>query len=170
VTSPFHRLRELTRTQLFRYLLVGGWNTLFGYLVFAGLTYLLTGLVPYAYMVAYVLSNVIAITAAYLGYKFLVFRTRGNYLSEYLRFYVVYGASALLGLVMLPILVKLVGLVLSRPSHAPYVAQALVIPLTVLASFVGHRGYSFRQRGPSPAGARSAGGRRGDRSSLASSR
>ncbi len=146
MTPPFHRLRELPKAQLFRYLLVGGWNTLFGYVVFAGLTYLLTGVVPYAYMAAYVLSNVIAITAAYLGYKFFVFRTRGNYLAEYLRFYVVYGGAALLGLALLPIFVTLVAPLVSTPSHAPYVAQAFVIPLTVVASFVGHRGYSFRSR------------------------
>ena len=143
MSSALERLRALPRGQLLRYLVVGGWNTLFGYGVFAGLTYVLTDRVPYAYMVANVLSNVIAITVAYLGYKVFVFKTRGNYLREYARFYVVYGAAMALGLVLLPAFVALVGLVLPRPALVPYVAQALVIPVTVLSSFVGHKRYSF---------------------------
>lgn len=143
MSEILRRLRELPRAQLLRYLIVGAWNTLFGYSVFAGLTYALTGHVPYAYMVANVLSNVVAITVAYVGYKLFVFKTRGNYLREYLRFYVVYGAAMLLGLALLPVFVTLVGLLLPRPALVPYVAQALVIPVTVLSSFVGHKRYSF---------------------------
>jgi len=143
VSEVLRRLSELPRAQLLRYLIVGAWNTLFGYSVFAGLTYVLTGHVPYAYMVANVLSNVVAITVAYVGYKLFVFKTKGNYLREYLRFYVVYGAAMLLGLALLPVFVVLVGLVLPRPALVPYVAQALVIPVTVLSSFVGHKRYSF---------------------------
>ena len=39
------------------------------------------------------LANLIAITVAFLGYKWFVFRTRGNYLVEWIRCFGVYGSS-----------------------------------------------------------------------------
>ncbi len=132
--------------QVIRYLLVGGWNTAFGYGVFAGLNYLLTGVIPYPYMVANVLGNVIAITVAYFGYKFFVFKTKGNYLREYLRTYLVYGASCLASLAMLPVAVVLVRLVCPNRVLIPYIAQAIVLPIIVAASYFGHKKFSFRHR------------------------
>lgn len=134
----------LRYAQLIRYLIVGGFNTVFGYGCFAGLNYLLTGRVPYAYMVASIGSSVIAITVAFLGYKWFVFKTKGNYLREYLRTYVVYGSSSILGLLLLPILVALVGRFLKNQILVPYVAQAIAIPLVVVSSFIGHKRFSFR--------------------------
>jgi len=113
--------RHFPLDQVARYLIVGVWNTLFGYGLFALFTYLLTGIVPFAYMLASVLSNVIAITAAYLGYKWFVFKTKGNYLREYLRCYLVYGAAFLITLALLPVLVFLLDRVVA-PRTAPYIA------------------------------------------------
>lgn len=134
--------------QVVRYLIVGVWNMCFGYGLFALSTYLLTGLVPMAYMLAAVLSNVIAITVAFLGYKWFVFKTQGSYLREYLRCYVVYGTAFLVNLVLLPVLVYLLGLVVSPPVYAPYIAGAILTGGTVLVSFVGHRQFSFACQKP----------------------
>ena len=68
--------------QFARYVLVGGFNTVFGYGLFALLNWLFTGLVSYSYMYAAALANIIAITVAFLGYKWFVFRTRGITLSN----------------------------------------------------------------------------------------
>lgn len=130
--------------QLVRYLFVGGFNTAFGYSCFAVLNFVLADRVPYAYMVANIGSNIVAITVAFLLYKWFVFRTKGNYLREYLRTYVVYGSSALLGLALLPVLVAVVGMYIKNERIVPYVAQAIVIPLVVIISFVGHKRFSFR--------------------------
>jgi putative flippase GtrA len=80
-----------------RYLIVGGWNTLFGYLSFATLYYFFSPVVHY--MLIMVMSTVINITNAFVFYKFLVFRTRGNYLREYLRFYAVYAVPIAAGFI-----------------------------------------------------------------------
>jgi putative flippase GtrA len=130
--------------EIVRFVIVGGWNTVFGYGLFAGSNYLLAGRIPHAYIVASAIANVIAISVAYVGHKFITFRTRGNYLREYLRFYVVYGATALLGLALLPPAVALLGLVVRRKSYVPYIAQAVLIPIGVAASFIGHKRFSFR--------------------------
>lgn len=146
--SPLGRLvRHFPPAQVLRYLLVGAWNTLFGYGLFAALTYLLTGVVPYAYMAASALSNVGAITVAFFGYKWFVFRTKGNYLREYLRCYMVYGTAMLVSLALLPILMILLQRVVRLHGSAPYVAGAMLAVGTVLISFVGHKRFSFAAKG-----------------------
>jgi len=135
--------------QVVRYLLVGVWNTLFGYGLYALLTYLLTPLIPYAYMAAGLLGTAVCITVSFLGYKLLVFRSRGNFLKEYLRCYVVYGTSTLVNLALLPVLVAVLNLYVEPPVYAPYIAGAILTVGTVVASFIGHQQYTFAHK-PSP--------------------
>ena len=132
--------------QFVRFIVVGGFNTVFGYGLFALLTWFFRGLGSYNYMYAAVLANVIAISVAFLGYKWFVFRTRGNYLIEWIRCFGVYGSSALIGLAGLPILVPILRHVLHRPEKAPYIAGALLMIVTVLFSFFGHKNFSFKQK------------------------
>lgn len=132
--------------QFVRYILVGGFNTVFGYGVFAFLNWSFTGLGPYSYMYAAVLANFIAISVAFLGYKWFVFRTRGNYLWEWIRCFGVYGSSMLIGLAGLPILVPILRPHLRNPGQAPYIAAAMLTIVTVAFSFVGHKNISFRQK------------------------
>jgi putative flippase GtrA len=132
--------------QFVRYILVGGFNTVFGYGLFALLTWSFRGLGAYNYMYAAVLSNFIAISVAFLGYKWFVFRTRGNYLIEWLRCFGVYGSGALIGLAGLPILVPILRRSLHKPEEAPYIAAAILAVITVVFSFLGHKNISFREK------------------------
>jgi len=130
--------------QFTRYLIVGVWNTLFGYSVYALLTALLTPRLRFAYLYASVFSNLIAITVAYFGYKFFVFKTKGNYLVEWFRCILVYGSGILPGLVILPLLVEALHYCFNLGRSAPYIAGALWTGLTVIYSFLGHKHFSFR--------------------------
>lgn len=132
--------------QFFRYILVGGFNTVFGYGLFALLNWSFRGLGPYSYMYAAVLANFIAISVAFLGYKWFVFRTHGNYLREWIRCFGVYGSSVLIGLVGLPILVPILRPHLRNPGQASYIAGAMLTVVAVIFSFVGHKNISFRQK------------------------
>jgi putative flippase GtrA len=127
-----------------RYILVGGFNTVFGYGLFALLNWLFSGLGAYNYMYAAILAYPIAISVAFLGYKWFVFRTRGNYLVEYIRCFAVYGSSALINLVGLPILVPILRRSMHKPEPAPYIAAAILTVVTVVFSFLGHKNISFR--------------------------
>src|SRR5690348_14048096 len=71
--------------QFVRYLLVGGWNTLFGFGSYAVLTAVLQPRFRYGYVAASLVSSLVSITLAFLGYKWFVFKTKGNYLREWLR-------------------------------------------------------------------------------------
>jgi putative flippase GtrA len=137
---------KASRWQFVRYVLVGGFNTVFGFGVFALLNWSFRSLGSFAYMYAWLLSNIIAITAAFLAYKWFVFRTRGNYLIEWIRCFGVYGSGMLFGAVALPITVTILRRTLQKPEGAPYIGAALLTVVTVVLSFFGHRHFSFREK------------------------
>jgi len=139
-TSLLERLWRFLDNQKVRYLLAGGWNTVFGYGAFASLYFLFHR--HCNYLILAVIANILAITMAYATYKCIVFRTKGNILREYLRFYGVYGANALVGLALLSIFVDLFHL-------SPYLAPLLTTFITVVISYFGHKHFSFKHRKPS---------------------
>jgi putative flippase GtrA len=134
----------LTHQKKVRFVLVGVWNTIFGYLVFVGLDYLFNLFFSpryVAYMSAAVLANIIAILNAYIFHKFVTFRSplRGlAIIPEFVRFFSMYLFSFFLGLVLLPVFVELFHL-------DPKIAGALLIPITIIISYLGHSRFSFRQ-------------------------
>jgi putative flippase GtrA len=131
--------------QFVRYLIVGGFNTTFGYGLFALLNWAMTGLGTYSYMYASGLAGLVAITVAFLGYKWFVFRTRGNYLAEWIRCVGVYGGMALVGLLGLPIIVPTLQAHLRHPERASYLGGAIMTVVTVVVSFLAHKNVSFRE-------------------------
>lgn len=124
---------------------MGGFNTAFGFGIFAFLNWSFAGLGSYSYMYATVLGSLITITAAFLGYKWFVFRTRGNYLVEWIRCVGVYGSSVLLTIAGMPILVPILRHTLHKPAQAPYIAGALMTAIIVLFGFLGHKNISFTE-------------------------
>ena len=133
--------------QFIRYLLVGGFNTLFGYGLFALLNWALTGRLPYAYLFATFFCSLISISIAFLAYKFFVFRTRGHYLREWIRCVSVYASSMVFGMAGMAILVPVLRHSLAKPQQASYLAAALLTSVTVIISFFGHKKISFRPDG-----------------------
>ena len=140
-------------SQLIRYLLVGVCNTVFGYGCYALFTVLLSPLIPYGYVLACVLANLLSITFAFLGYKWLVFKTEGDYFKEWVRCLGVYAGSMVLSAAALPFVVVVVRRQTGRDHSAPYIAGAIVLTLSILFSFFGHRHLSFGagKRGPQSA-------------------
>lgn len=130
--------------QFGRYLLVGVWNTLFGYGTFALFTALLNPIVPHSYIWASLLSSLLNITVAFLGYKWFVFKTKGNYLREWIRCVAVYSGGIIFGLIMLPVLVFAIRHNTRFDTQAPYIAGAILTGTVVLYSFLGHKKFSFR--------------------------
>jgi len=129
--------------QFGRYLVVGLWNTIFGYSSYAFLTAALTPRVPYAYILAGVLSNVLSITCAFLNYKWFIFKTTGNYLREWLRCLLVYSGGIALGTVLLPATVFAIRYLTPANASAPYIAGALLMGVNAVVSFLGHKKFSF---------------------------
>ena len=180
--GPLQRLvNQFPGGQFLRYLCVGAFNTAFGYMTFVIILTLLNVVLParllyLTVIVASVLSMPLNITVAYLGYKFFVFRTQGNYLGEWLKCFAVYGTGMIPGLVALSALTRFLqstfhshaaplhGLVSAVEIHlygrplallqhiatgkamAGYIAGAVVIAVSTIYSFVGHKKVTFRQK------------------------
>jgi putative flippase GtrA len=128
-----------------RFILVGIWNTIFGYLVFVGFDYLfnlLFSLRYVAYMSAAVFSNVISVTHAYFFHKHLTFKSRAKgraAFREFLRFYLTYLVTSIASLILLPIFVEFFKL-------EPKIVAAIIALLMTFVSYISHNRFSFRQR------------------------
>lgn len=118
-----------------RYLVAGAWNTFFGYIVGLALYYGFDGRVHV--VTVGVMANILAITMAFLTYKLLVFRTKGNWLGEYFRAYLVYGATGVMSIGLLWLLVDGVGLPF-------WLGQGMAIVLTVVTSYIFHARFTFK--------------------------
>ncbi len=148
---PTRRLARLVqkfpKRQFVRYVSVGIWNTVFGYASFAASLFLFSHLLPQRFLylavvVASLICTPLNITMAYFCYKFFVFRTKGNYLMEWLRCFAVYGLGMLPGLLILSALTRLLQTLL-HTHRAPLVgmlhqAQDAVAGHDALVSILAH--------------------------------
>jgi putative flippase GtrA len=125
------------RREQLLYLVVGGWNTVFGYAAWALLQYLLGDHLHY--LVVVVLSWPIAVLNAYLGYRYVVFRSRASVFRELPRFSLVYLLTLVVNLALLPIALRV------TPFNI-YVVQALFTGVVVICSYLAHKYYSFGGR------------------------
>lgn len=123
--------------QKIRFLVAGGYNTLFGYLVFA-LLFLLAGRRVH-YLVIGAFAHVIALTSGFMVYRWLVFLSRNVWYQAFARFFVSQLATFGAGIA------GLYGLV-AFGHFQPLLAQAVVTCLSVILTYTLHRHYSFRDR------------------------
>ena len=140
---------HLPTGQVVRYLLVGAWNTVFGYGCFVAFAWLFLKCMPLHPSLAASIASLVAtsasITVSFIGYKFLVFKTKGNLLREYARSFLVYLPALVINAIAIAPLTAILRRVFPQyVQQAPYVAGALLIGFTVVISFFGHKHISFR--------------------------
>ncbi len=127
-----------------RFLIIGVWNTIFGYLVYISLDHLFAMIFQkryMAYMMAAILSNIVATISAFLFHKHITFKStvRGvGVIVEFIKFYSTYTVTNILGLVLLPVFVEVFKI-------DPKIAGALLIPVVTIVSYFGHSRFSFKQ-------------------------
>ncbi len=90
-------------------------------------------------------AHVVSVLVAFVLYRFVVFRVRGHVLSDLWRFETVYLSALAVNFVLLPLLVEIASLPV-------LLAQALIVFVTSVMSWVGHKHYSFRRRSSSEDG------------------
>lgn len=133
--------------QFIKYVIVGGWNTLFGYAVYALFTWLLDTRynLRYSYMYSFVASNFISISQAFIAHKFFVFKTKGNFWKEYKKGWLVYGSTAFMSFVALPFAVAFFSFVLPEPYKwlDKYIGGIAVTGIAAIGSFFGHKKITF---------------------------
>lgn len=129
---------RLVADQKVRFLAVGGFNTVLGFATFSALTLWVLDDVRFGYLLSLVLSYACGISVAFVLYRRFVFVVHGHVLRDLARFVTVYAVTVSVNAVVLPLLVEVAGV-------APVLAQAVVVLITTLMSFVGHRSFSFRR-------------------------
>jgi len=134
------RAHAARRREQILYVVVGGWNTLFGYAMFALLYHLLHDVAGVSRiagsMAALIVATVLAVANNYVLYRIVVFRSRGAVRRELPRFLVVYGVALAVNLVVLPVALR------ELPFNV-YAIQAVYTAGVVVATYVANKYFSF---------------------------
>ena len=119
-----------------KFVFVGGLNTAIGYGVFATLV-----LLGVHYVVSSVIGHIVGVINSYFWNKYFTFRVPGKNYREIMRFIGVYTVHYIIGLSGLVLLVEVAKL------H-PLVGQAVILVITTLVSFFGHKYFTFKHAHP----------------------
>lgn len=132
------RLRSLQNDMRVRFVLVGMFNTGFGYLLFVILE-----LAFQLYFLSLYGSFAVASIVAFLLHRHYTYRVAGSgqVWVDFARFLGVYVITLAINSVALPLLVEIVGL----PS---ILAQGIIVFATTMISYFGHKLFSFRRPPP----------------------
>lgn len=140
-----------------RYLVVGVFNTAFGYLLFLamlavvrlalawlhGSSVTIPSLVSDNYfLIAQWTAWVLSVPVGTMTMKYYAFRSRGHLPDEIRRAYLVYLPAAALSSAILWFTVRVMHL-------APAIGQLVTIAIAVVLSYVGHKYFTFRVRSSS---------------------
>jgi len=125
-------IQKLLTRKEFRFLIVGGINTVVGYGAYA--IFISIGI---QYLIANIMSTIIGVINSYLWNRFFTFKSKGKALGEIMRFSLVYLTSFCCSTLFL-------YLIVGRFGMNTYIAGALNIVVTTIISWVGHKNFSFK--------------------------
>jgi putative flippase GtrA len=143
------RLRHMwgLHEEKLRFLVVGGWNTVFG----MAALWVLERLIPYgpgsvmgvaiglvaAKQVVLATAWIVGVTHNLFTFKLLVFRTKGDWLREYARMYVTYAGMFVIQSVAVQLLSAWLGWSL-------FLANLPTLAIVTVVSYLGHKHFTFR--------------------------
>jgi putative flippase GtrA len=142
--------RVLPTGEVVRFLMVGGFNTAFSLALYSGCVIVFGRMLPshgkpLIADLAFAISTPISITVAFLCYKHFVFRTKGNYLKEWLRCFAVYSVSFPMGLIILPTATHLLERITPSRPYAPFLAGLVNSLVIACYSYFAHKKFSFKR-------------------------
>lgn len=132
--SLFLRIKENVRIHGLGFLFVGAINTLFGYFGSVGMYELFKGYIPLAAII--VISRIVTITFSFLTYKIFLFRTKGQWIKEYLRCFISYGFTSACVMCVLYALVEYMEIPF-------WIAQFVATGIGVVLNFIAHSCFTF---------------------------
>ena len=124
--------------RLSKFVVVGAWNTLVGYLIFVGVALLAGDRLHHQVILA--ISFAISVVNAYVMQRYFVFQSRAPVWREFPRFVTVNLSALAINAILLEILVRM--------SVELLLAQLIATFATTLLSFVAHQAWSFRETRP----------------------
>lgn len=130
-------IQQLLDSEKLRFLIVGGLNTALGFGLFAFFNWTFSKY-EFGYMIALVLSQIISLFFAFWLHKTFTFKTAGHLWQDFIRFTMVNSVNYVINWIALPILVH--GMHMN-----PLIGQLIVLIVTTVLSFVGHKYFSFKR-------------------------
>ena len=127
-----------------KFVLVGIWNTIFGYGLFCLFDTLFAWLFSTrsaAYMCAMVLAQIIAVINAYICHKYITYKSSAKgeaIIAEFFRFSATYVITFCLSLILLPAFVEI-------GSIPPKISAAIILLICTVISYLGHSRFSFKR-------------------------
>ncbi len=122
-------------SQRLRFVVVGVWNTLFGYAVYALLLHLFADRIHY--LVLLCIAHFLAVANAFCWHRSVTFQSSAHWPWQFVRFNVSYLGALAFSVVVLPLLV-------TRLRISPLVGGAQVMVLSVTLSYIVHKRFSFK--------------------------
>lgn len=121
--------------QQIRYILVGGWNTLFSLSLFIGVYTLLQNFLHY--MIVAIICHVFSVMQSFVTFKIFVFRTHKNWLKEYIKINITYVGALLCNLALLYVFCTIYNL-------DPRVASVVNAAIIAFLSYFMHKFFTFK--------------------------
>jgi putative flippase GtrA len=118
------------------YLLTGVVNTVFGY--FFGILCYLLFYKNYGIVFVGIVTNIVCINFSFLTYKLIVFKTKKNWFSEYIKSWLSNGLVSIFAIIMLWFLVEVVHLNI-------FISNFFSILSSVIISYISNRWLVFKQ-------------------------
>ena len=131
--------------QKLRFLLVGGFNTVFAYLVLNLLNALFglcfRGIFPALIIVniALIMQYILTINVSFLTMRYYVFQSHGNWYREWLKAWSVYIFLYLINAPILTFMMAVLG-------WSTWFAQGVYLIFSTIITFILHKYYSFRKK------------------------
>ncbi|MCL2567049.1 MAG: GtrA family protein [Alphaproteobacteria bacterium] len=123
--------------QFIRFILVGGYNTVFGYVVFAALYYYWGENIHYAIILFF--AYLIGILNNFILFKIFVFKTKGNWLKEGISTYISYAF-------IYPINAILLFITIDMYKLSAYMGQGISIVITTTITYLVLKFFAFKKR------------------------
>ena len=120
--------------QKLRFLLVGGFNTVFTYVFFV----LLVSVLDISYKIAIVVCYIISTNVSIFTQRYYVFRSFGNLKQEYIKAWKVYITTMLLNYMFMYIAVDIL-------KANELISQALFSTIIVIITYIMHKYYTFKK-------------------------
>lgn len=120
-----------------RFILVGGYNTVFAFILFCGLEYYLGENLYHMWIL--LITHIISVLNSFLTLRIFVFASKNNLLHEYIKVNVVYGFYFLGNSAMLFIFSDLL-------HFNVLLAQFLCVMILTVWAYFAHKHFSFKEK------------------------
>lgn len=131
--------------QKLRFLFVGGFNTVFAYLVLNLLNILFGLLLKDAFLpvvianLALIIQYILTINVSFITMRYYVFQSHGNWVHEWAKAWSVYIFLYLINAPILTFMMTVLG-------WSTWLAQGVYLIFSTIITFILHKYYSFRKK------------------------